>query len=394
MQSISPFRLISARLLGIFLLLLGTGFPVLLIAQCDCRKDIPMSLEQANRSGWPVKSLRIETSGDLKEVTRFQNLERLILAANVTEYSLDFSKIPNLKCLELESPRLKSIPEGVMRLEALFYLRIQADSLPYFPEELFRLPNLRSLTIQALEFDLESAGFVTLRASRVEVMHLEGYMGKAERLGDKLPLGLNKIDIKYGQNLGIGSLINALSKFKNLTHLGLIQCSLVRLPHNLDTLSSLESLDLSGNPDFDPNSLSSFPELCRRLETLSFSNLRLKEHDQAEPLPIALDLPSLRSLSLTYSLYPQLDLRKFSAPRLEELVLVGNNHREVPAGLKKFKELNRLDLNFNQLEEVPKYLKKRDLIYLNLYGNETLTDKQLEKIAYWPIAELMLPDRL
>jgi Leucine-rich repeat (LRR) protein len=254
---------------------------------------------------------------------------------------------------------------------------------------------LNTLDLQCAACDISDLDQSGIRHSGISTLRISGFKDIPSELLRLIPAELEELEIDLAPALDLQKLVEELKDRKRLKKLSLHQMNLKKLPEGMDELTALRELDLNQNRNFDLASLADFPETCQRLEKLSLSNL----HPPADPkaaetlyqLP-HLQMPALLELSIGWTKFTRMDFRLLRAPQLTRLDLQGNHLEEFPKGLRRYKNLQSLNLFGNDLRLVPDYLKKRPLQYLNLSMNRHLPPMESIKLLSWDINELHLPE--
>lgn len=261
-------------------------------------------------------------------------------SATVTETGGFYS----LTELNLAHNQLESWSSALWTSEALQVVNLTANRLPEVPAEISYLYNLTHLH---------------LNANRITVVANE--LGQLAAL-DTLELSFNDLEA-VPADLGYLAALRVLS-------LGYNRLSGEALP-DLSALSALEQLFLAGNP------LQHVPAWVGSLPALSQLHLHLAE---LEELPEELcGLPSLQYLDVSGNKLSGLPAKLPELSGLQRLIACHNalETEGVPDGIDDLRELEEIDLSYNQLKTVPEsvhYLKDRAHILLqgNPLDEETL----------------------
>ncbi|WP_299189386.1 hypothetical protein [uncultured Aquimarina sp.] len=128
------------------------------------------SLEEALKNPEKVKGLQIRDKGLEKipnEIVKLVNLEYLRLHHNRFEKIPDFIfKMNTIKVLEIGGNKLNAIPEGIGQMTQLEYLGLKANGLTTLPKSIGILTNLKHL-------DLDFNPLITLPESIKNLTKLE-----------------------------------------------------------------------------------------------------------------------------------------------------------------------------------------------------------------------------
>ncbi len=254
-----------------------------------CREDGAASLNLKNPVGSKELPSELWTLTQLKDLTLWWNkLE------NLPE---DIGRLKNLESLSVESDQLKQLPNQIVSLSHLRHLEVIGSQMTELPADFGNLSALRTIILQRTQLHELPNGFGEL--NRLEVAEMD-----FNRLG-KLP--------------------DDLSGLTNLRVLTLQGHQLSALPKTVGELSAMEELYLGGNQlGRLPNEISNL----RNLETLAI------EKNQIHSLP-----QWIGHLS-----------------KLQHLFVESNQLTKIPREIEQLTELRELALSNNQLTSIPKEL--------------------------------------
>lgn len=226
-------------------------------------------------------------------------LEVLRLSENQLSHLPEIEGCVNLHELEIDTNRLRALPDGITRCSNLIRLEASCNELAELPPDMGRLRRLQSLALGQNElkslppeiFDLPDLR--ALDASSCRLTELPSNLGSCTTL-EILRLANNSLrhipeigTCVHLQELDIASndvqfLPNGITQCQNLTTLNACSNRLKELPHDMESLRLLETVYLDNNADLRalPDSLSELPnawiavdhDLQNRLESLQHSS--------------------------------------------------------------------------------------------------------------------------
>ncbi|KAL5208238.1 hypothetical protein ABZP36_032673 [Zizania latifolia] len=301
------------------------------------------------------------------------SLAEFYMGNNLLSYiPVDIGMLSNLGILDLHSNQIKEYPVGACRLK-LSFLDLSNNSLSGLPAELGTMTTLRKLM-------LTGNPMRTLRSSLVSgpttvlLKHLRSRLSSDEGSGStqtkddqiaaarRLSLSSKELDLS---GLGVTSVPPAAWETNDVVKLDLSKNSLEALPNELALCSSLQALILSNNkikrwPGTVVSSLA-------RLSLLKIDNNPLEEI-------LSTDLEALSTLEVldlsgNTSSLPEPSVVS-ALPHLQELYLRRMKLNGFPDGLWGLKQLRILNLSQNYLTTVPEGIKDlTSLVELDLSDN-------------------------
>lgn len=243
----------------------------------------------------------------------------------IPDFLLNFH---SLRFLDLSNNKISFIPNYFSNLSKLKVLSLSHNSIEIPSTVIFRLKHLRELYID--NNGLEELPPTNLKLPSLEILDLGKNLIKS--------LSNLNINIKNIKELNISNnpLVDANlpNDYKSLIKLHMVNCNLVEIPNFFINLRSLKFLAL------DENLLSSPFFKLNRLEQLSLTNNNIVQ------------IPHLQCISL------------------KELYLQKNSLREFPETICGNKNLEIINIDSNNIKELPHCLIKLDsLRFLSLQGN-------------------------
>ncbi len=273
--------------------------------------------------------------------------------------------------LDLWDEELTELPNEVLSLHKLEYLRVRSGKLRTIPSELAKLPNLKSVDLfgnpieslvdlPGLHLDVEPYLSCVSSISPENVHGL--WLGPSpfisysllEKLANLRRLDLSRRD-RFAYKTGLNKpgplrklfawLKSANEILSRLETLEIAYAKLDRLPLVIRQLSQLKKLNLDGNP------LHRFPNISRLRELFA---LRLSDTGIREVPDKLCRLTELRNLDLSFNDLVKLPNDIGRLTKLSSLVLESNNLERIPSSVRKLKKLTFLDLSDNPLAEFPR----------------------------------------
>ncbi|KAJ8321664.1 hypothetical protein KUTeg_000135 [Tegillarca granosa] len=251
---------------------------------------------------------------------------------------------------------LTDVPDDVMRYtRSLEELLLDANQIKDLPKSFFRLIQLRKLSLS----DNEICRLPPDIANFINLQEMDVSRNDIGDIPDNIKFCKNLQVLDVSSNPFTKVLPEGLTQLRNLTHLGLNDVALERLPPDIGNLSSLESLELR------ENNLKTLPPSISFLVKLEILDLGSNEIDT---------LPDIIG----------------SLPNLQELWLDCNELQELPPEIGDLKKLTQLDVSENQLEYLPEEIGGlQNLTDLCLSQNnlESLPDGigQLKKLSIFKV---------
>ncbi|KAM1413476.1 hypothetical protein ACFXTO_026068 [Malus domestica] len=363
------------------------------ISEIPSALTMQSSLEYLDLDGNPITSLPESMNNLVKlqtlKVSGCRNLTILpelprsltcltLACCNISEIPSALTMQPSLEYLDLDCNPITSLPESMNNLVKLQTLKVSGcRNLTILPE----LP--RSLTCLTLACcNISEIPSALTMLSSLEYLDLDG------NLITSLPESMNNlVKLQTLKVSGCRNLTILPELPRSLTCLTLACCNISEIPSALTMLSSLEYLDLDGNPITSlPESMNNLVKLqtlkvsgCRNLTILpelpcSLTSLTLACCNISE-IPSALTmLSSLEKLDLScnpITSLPEsmnnlvkLQTLKVSGCRnltilpelphsLTSLTLACCNISEIPSALTMLSSLEKLDLSYNPITSLP-----------------------------------------
>lgn len=157
------------------------------------------------------------------------------------------------------------------------------------------------------------------------------------------------------------SSLKLICELKSLKKLSLFECNIDSIKEDIQELTNLEYLVLSGNPlAYISPKINSLEKLTK-LSLDTMLNNRLPDN--------FIQLKNIRVLSMSFNRFEKFPVEIFQLESLEELTLKGCNLYFMPEGWKNLKKLKRLDLEDNHLNKFPEDLLLENLEEINIAGN-------------------------
>ncbi|MCC5946193.1 MAG: leucine-rich repeat domain-containing protein [Bernardetiaceae bacterium] len=273
-------------------------------------------------------SERIETLTDLTDF--------ISLNINLGALPESFTKLKNLRKIDIYASDLSHLPTGFDALENIMVLSLTENKFQTFPEDLYRLNKLEALDISYNQIehinwsnlDLPNLHELNLSFNRLNTIAPE--IGKLTTLRS-LDLSNNRFE-KLPQSI---QKLTKLKAFYNNFH------NFEQIPQSLFALSNLETLGLSrGKIQAIPNEISKLKNL---------KNLNLSMNTIEKISPNIQTLKSLIALNLAFNKIEKLPNEIGKLESLRILELDGNKLTTIPKGLSQLKNLKVLSLTDNPI---------------------------------------------
>lgn len=248
-----------------------------------------------------------------KEIFQFINLQALNLSGNkftdVEKLILNLSKLPNLKVLQLNSLKLKTLPQNIQLLANIEVLCLSQNKLKYLSEDIGKLSKLKLLSLRnnktlkdlpkligdlrcLQRLDVSGTGLIRLREELSNCNELVSISANASKI-KTLPIN-------------IGNLVN-------LKHLNLGYNKIMELPISIGTLKELQDLSLADNE------LKVLPKEISGLEKLGSISL---EFNRFEKFPKELlVLKSMYSIWIHNNSIKEIPLEVAKMPKIERILV-------------------------------------------------------------------------
>lgn len=265
-----------------------------------------------------------------KEIFQFINLQTLNLSGNkfpdTEKLILNLSKLPNLKVLQLNNLRLKTLPQNIQLLTNIEVLCLSQNKLKYLSEDIGKLSKLKLLSLRnnktlkdlpkligdlscLQRLDVSGTGLIRLREELSNCNELVSISANASKI-KTLPIN-------------IGNLIN-------LKHLNLGYNKIKELPTTIGALKELQDLSLADNE------LKGLPKGISGLEKLGSISL---EFNRFEKFPKELlELKSMYSIWIHNNSIKEIPLEVAKMPKIERILI---DHQVITdENIAKLKEIN------------------------------------------------------
>jgi len=256
-----------------------------------------------------------------QEISGLKHLEILYLNGNIG-FNLEqafpvIAKISSLRELWLRESQYTSIPENIDQLGVLKNLRLLhlgSNKLMSVPNNIGKLKTLYRLDIEM------NNGFTKIPATIGDLKELKELDLEDNNLVE-IPAELGKLKNLYDldiQGNDISTLPEGLSKMKSLQHLNISGNPIKSLPTDFNQFPAMEILDMSAGLTITFN-----PETFEEVE-----NRVVLQIDWAKTF---IDLSQLKSL--------------------KELIIDHSNFTELPETVSKLKQIQRLELEDNKIDD-------------------------------------------
>jgi Leucine-rich repeat (LRR) protein len=329
-------------------------------------KKVYTNLNEALKEKKRVYNLKLSNQkidlDQLRQIGELINLRFLdIESCHLKSMPDEIFKLPDLKTLILNYNDFTAIPAGIKYCKGLEYFSLIACNLTSIPKEIGELSNLETFIIKLNEIStlapeigkLKKLTYLALSYNQIEV--LPDQIGELKKLKN---LHLTGCKLKF--------LPVTIGNCTNLAELEVDDNSLTTLPVEIGNLKSLANLDASGN------SLKSIPSSLGRLTKLEILNFK---DNKIISFPDELsNLKNLIRLSIGgYSLsqFPEF-IRGLS--KLESLEIKFSPIRNIPDFICELTHLRELSFSTNKITSLPDCLwQLQSLTRLALIDNGLIT---------------------
>jgi len=272
-----------------------------------------------------------------------QHLEKLSIDAPVEGPISDVvASLTNLRKLDIVD-KIHGFPAGFFDLPYLEELNLHSPAISSLPEDLSKLPNLRSFSLSQIAsvYDLdEEQKAVPLDAEQFVVV-----LSKCSNL--------RKLDLSGS---GMHIIPKNINKLQQLTALHLNTNGISILPEALFELKGLETLDLG------TNSIGHLPKEIKLLTNLR--NLLLNSN-HTPPIVLTNLFNSIQDLT-----------------HLQKLALWScQTKMEIPEMLSEWTSLRELDLDNNKIKTLPKSIKQMTWLKKLRISTNPIPKKEMEEIV-------------
>jgi Leucine-rich repeat (LRR) protein len=326
-------------------------------------KKVYRNLEEAIKEKEQVYNLEIsrnEVYDDrLHLISLMKNLQFLsINNAGLDTLPDEIFKLPEIRTLNLTGNNFRHIPYGVRNFKRLEYFVMYDNKIKLVPEWIRELELLEEIILPRNEIDsispsiglLPALNYLSLGANKLKYM--PGSIGKL--------LSLQTLSLSENELVQLPS---ATGKLLRLRVLDLHNNKLNSLPVELSGLKRLQNLNLSNN---DLHELPAVLEELTALTFFGFKNnpLRIWNHD----ISFSALLEHIELTGKAIDEFPQ-NIRL--CKRLNEIVFTGTSISKIPDWLCSLVKLERLELSNSVISHVPAKLQQlRQLKILILSKNE------------------------
>lgn len=311
----------------------------------------------------------------------FPNLKSLFLNGNLfTEIPEAIYHLPTLTTLSLGYNQITSLPDKIKTLQNLKELEVSGNPIHSFSPVILQLQNLRKI-------GLGNLGLTTFPAFLLKMQDLESINLTGNHIL-RIPKGIEDLKNLKELNLsfsGINTIPDEVFTLKNLRALEWTGNRLEHIPSKITALEKLEKLAIGFNSNLESSTtvLKALPNLkelyisglkrgMKRPMILNVGILTTLEalwlsHNELQDLPISLfDLKQLRRLSLANNKLEQLSERLGELSNLEYLYLEKNQLTTLPNSIKKLKKLRHINLANNPIEIKEKRTLQRILPHVKI----------------------------
>jgi leucine-rich repeat protein SHOC2 len=217
-------------------------------------------------------NVKVALPAEFSTLKSMKTLE--MVSCDVTEFPKVILDMPNMQDLNLNSNKMTSVPAEISKLKNLKSLGLMFNELPSIPASISELPNLERLLLHrnkltALPAELSKLPKLRdLSAPQNMITSLpESFSGFAAL--SSLEIGTNP-PMNYGQACTIASKIKTLQYFDISSQQGVFSKTPVTLPAEINLMTQIISLDVSGNVFADGNA-----ELAKFKNLTQLTNLSL-----------------------------------------------------------------------------------------------------------------------
>ena len=264
--------------------------------------------------------------------------------------------------LSFKFSRLRSIPEGIEKLQSLKVLNLSFCTFSSFPVEILDLTNLQELYIRQSHLKEIPSGIKKLKNLKI----LDLRYNELKSLPNEF-FSLPNLEELYLNNNQLAELPSGIDGLKQLQILHLHNNAISSLPNNLFDLSNLKTLNLSNNL------LNSVPITTAKISNLKTLNL---DNNQLLGIPVGIGaLNKLSVLSIKNNRLVSLPKEIFSSDSLRKLSLDNNMLKRIPASIKNVPALEYLSLRNNKIESIPDEILAINKLYLRIDGNQLLPNE-------------------
>jgi Leucine-rich repeat (LRR) protein len=332
-----------------------------------------------------------DTSQSFSDLGKFQNLEQLELMwiprfEKHPDELMSIGKLTKLRTLDVQACYMSDCPDFFKMLKNLENVTFKWNvkdwnekSLFAFPNTLYELPELKSLTIW------KTISEITSLKGAAKLQFLDLSANNLKQVPEGITDLKNLITLSLSNNLLKGTLTNRWADLKALENLDLSRNKIFRYPEGVQQLYQLKYLNLA------TNDIISFPALDNEVYQMK---ILIVDNNLLDSLPNNIrHYPNLQMLSASncglFSVPTDLGLLR----QLKELNLERNHLRTLPKGmagnlsLKNINLKNNKDLEEQSIYDVIFHNSERHFLNANLDGTGL---KALPANAPWDKLSLVL----
>ena len=297
--------------------------------------------------------------------------EELADAKVYTDFDKALKKAPEVVILDLSSQGIEKLPKSITRFRSLQTLILTDNQLTEFPPELARMKKLQTVYVDSNQIEIlylntsDSRSFQNLENLYVGFNPLKA-----------IPENIKNIDLmmvslagcKY---LDINKVFTPLASINSLEHLDLSYLNLDTIPWEVVNLYGLTTLDLSANPAMEWDTSMSYLSQNKSIEEIILKHNKLIEITEQFK-----KFKNLQALDLSYN--DKLSVRQvFGVTKgIEQLRSLNISYceiRELPASIGEQKKLWDLYIKHNRLTRIPREIGKlEELESIDLGYNEIM----------------------
>ncbi|PIK48423.1 hypothetical protein BSL78_14724 [Apostichopus japonicus] len=299
----------------------------------------------------------------------------------IESLSLEFlQSIPGISVLDLRDNKISTLPEEITCLQKLQRLDLTNNNLSSLPFKLGTLANLKSLILEgnplrSIRRDIINRGTMGLLKylrSRIEEPAAGDAQNGSEQSASDPSSAMGASMVVSGKTLvyndkkatSIPAHLWEPAKEKQVTSVNFSKNLLTQVPEHLILLSrTVVEVNLGSNR------ISSIPSDFKMMTSLSVLDLR---NNSLSTLPAELEtLQAMRELVISANRFSEIPPVIYSWTNMENLLASDNQITEINvSGLLKLTKLSTLDLQNNDIRQVPPELGKMEsLRSLQLGGN-------------------------
>ncbi len=298
--------------------------------------------------------------------------EELENATVYTNFDKALKKAAEVYVLDLSSQGLDKLPKTISRFRNVQKLILTDNQLSELPPQLARLRKLQTLYIDSN--NIESLYFDTSdpRAwQNIEYLYV-GFNPLKSIPENIKNLELTSVSLAGCKYLDLSKAFTPLAGIESLAELDLSYLNLDTIPWEVANLYGLEVLDLSANPSMEWDTSMRFLSQNKSIEEIILQHNKLSSLSEEFKR-----FKNLQSLDLSYndklSLREVLDVTK-DIKQLHTLDLSYCHIRALPKSIGDQKNLNELYLNNNNLSSLPGAIGKIEELEILDLSHNNLTD--------------------